>query len=393
MFTEQEIQTIKKSPIFNFSLSSKELFHSNFLYWLLIDITSSENGEYESKLFWTLLCEKLNLQNDLLDFQIGLQNDIYREQNNTDLRFTIVSSNRIERRVILENKVKSIPYLSQLEEYSNDANDSDILVLLTLHDPNFLKNDNGKIEISNGKIWHVLSYDDFKFILTSFIEKSKSSNTYRKNIITDYLLLLNALLKMDKHAVINLNENFNWHINDFYRQLQDLRIADFYIKKKFTQLEEILKNSIQDDQLISNMLKNELDWNSMSPQILVTSGFTNGSGLLDIKYKFKDHMSVGLQIQGRQFRMVIEEDVEMNAYNFAEILNNNYNWFDFTAIEGFGNAYPLNNGLNKFGPKFWYRYVNLPENTSINQLIDYIKRFLIKYHSKSTFLKEKLNEL
>ena len=31
---ETVINILKKSPLFNLSLSSKELFHSNFLYWI-----------------------------------------------------------------------------------------------------------------------------------------------------------------------------------------------------------------------------------------------------------------------------------------------------------------------------------------------------------------------
>ena len=31
---EKAINYLKTSPMFNLSLSSKELFHSNFLYWI-----------------------------------------------------------------------------------------------------------------------------------------------------------------------------------------------------------------------------------------------------------------------------------------------------------------------------------------------------------------------
>ena len=54
---EEKISELKASPIFNLSLSSKELFHSNFIAWV------SENYPLE---FGSLINEKfnLNLEND-----------------------------------------------------------------------------------------------------------------------------------------------------------------------------------------------------------------------------------------------------------------------------------------------------------------------------------------
>jgi hypothetical protein len=34
MLTRDQIQELKSSPIFNLSLSSRELFHSNFVFWV-----------------------------------------------------------------------------------------------------------------------------------------------------------------------------------------------------------------------------------------------------------------------------------------------------------------------------------------------------------------------
>lgn len=393
MFTQEKILTLKKSPIYNFSLSSKELFHSNFLYWLLNDIVTNENRDQESKLFWQLLCDKLRLPKDLLDFQIGLQNEILRERNNTDLRFTILKSPEINRRVILENKVKSIPYFSQLKEYSEKSVEGDILILLTLHDPISMKNQKGEIEMPNGMIWHVLTYRDLQLIFESFIKNEIISNTYRNNIIQDYILLIDALIIIDQKASISVEENFDWHQNAFYVQLKDLRVADFYIKKKCTILVDVLKDHIGNDDLLKDMLTENINWNLTNPQIQVSAGFTNGSGLIDVKFKFTKNMSVGIQIQGNQFRLVVEEEIKNRSMEFAEKLNSTtMQWFDFSRIEYSGKIYPKNEGLNSYSGLFWYKYVNIPNGTSINKLIKYILDYLTSYYLKSDLLIKLLNE-
>jgi hypothetical protein len=392
MFTKEQISILKKSPIYNFSLSSKELFHSNFLYWLLNDIVTNANREKESKLFWQLLCDKLRLPKDLLEFQIGLQNEILRERNNTDLRFTILKSPEVSRRVILENKVKSIPYFSQLKEYSEKSIDGDILILLTLHDPIRMKNSKGEIEMPNGMIWHVLTYRDLQLILESFIKNEIISNSYRNNIIQDYLLLIDALIKIDQKASISLEENFDWHQNEFYKQLKDLRVADFYIKKKCTTLVDVLKDHIVNDDLLKDILSENITWNLPNPQIQVSAGFTNGSGLIDVKFKFTQNMSAGIQIQGNQFRLVIEEDFKKKSKEFAHKLISEVQWFDFSTIEYSGKIYPRNDGLNSYSGVFYYRYVNIPTNTTINKLIKYILDYLKSYTLKSDLLIKLLNE-
>lgn len=391
MFTKEQISILKKSPVYNFSLSSKELFHSNFMYWLFNDIVTNENRDQESKLFWQLLCDKLKLPKDLLDFQIGPQNEILRERNNTDLRFTILKSHELSRRVIIENKVKSIPYFSQLKEYSEKSVDGDILILLTLHDPISMKNPKGEIEMPNGMIWYVLTYKDLQSILQSFMKNEITNNSYRNNIIQDYLLLIEALVKIDQEATICSEENFNWY-HGFYEQLKDLRVADFYIKKKCTSLVDIIKVQISNDDSMKDFLTEKIDWNLTNPQIQVLAGFTNGSGIIDVKFKFTQNMSVGIQIQGNQFRLVIEEDFKNRSKDFAQKLKLKLNWFDFSKIEYSGKIYPKNDGLNSYSGIFYYRYVNIPTNTTINQLVKYILTYLKSYTLKSDLLIKLLNE-
>ena len=65
------IEKLKKSPLFNLSLSSKELFHSNFLYWVGHNYPSEFGG-----LFSKYLNEKP---------EDSCIKEIFRERENIDL--------------------------------------------------------------------------------------------------------------------------------------------------------------------------------------------------------------------------------------------------------------------------------------------------------------------
>lgn len=55
MDIEQKVNELKNSPMFQLSLSSKELFHSNFIYWL-----TSTYKEECSRIFSRFLPNKDN---------------------------------------------------------------------------------------------------------------------------------------------------------------------------------------------------------------------------------------------------------------------------------------------------------------------------------------------
>ena len=109
-----ELEELYKNPMFRISLGSKELFHSNFLAFL-----------------WD--CDKqafLNVINDLLpkgkkinvSELLGKEElTIYREKENLDLCICHTENKKECIDIIIENKVKSIPYIEQLDEYRQTA--------------------------------------------------------------------------------------------------------------------------------------------------------------------------------------------------------------------------------------------------------------------------------
>ncbi|WP_150466968.1 PD-(D/E)XK nuclease family protein [Francisella sp. SYW-9] len=153
------IKDLKKSPIFNMSLSSKELFHSNFIAWVL-ETYFEQLGKFFS--------EKLELSNS------NKIEKIQREKQNIDISFKLGDT-----LVLIENKVKSIASIEQLQKYTDKfkkvANKK--LVLLSLKES----------KISDKELkdigWIRLSY---KNLLEAF-QSLEFKNEYHKSLIDDYV--------------------------------------------------------------------------------------------------------------------------------------------------------------------------------------------------------------
>lgn len=98
-------KNLKSSPMFHLSLSSKELFHSNFLSW--IGNLAKENGGKEYEAF-------KNIMKNCFGYDLPEKWEVKREYKNLD--FCIIADDNIA--FVLENKVKSMPRKEQLDEYA-----------------------------------------------------------------------------------------------------------------------------------------------------------------------------------------------------------------------------------------------------------------------------------
>lgn len=110
------------SPMFKLSLSSKELFHSNFLEWLsnvdqiafkrlILVMAGINENEYNWPAVWRVKREYNNFDLCIVAYDQFDNNDIEEIEDNEDFRILFV----------IENKVKSIPYKEQLERYAKEA--------------------------------------------------------------------------------------------------------------------------------------------------------------------------------------------------------------------------------------------------------------------------------
>lgn len=170
---EKAVDYLKTSPMFNLSLSSKELFHSNFLYWIYI---ADKNA-------FRALLEAVGIKTD----NWGENWVAKREYLNFDL--CVIDNKRLL--AVIENKVKSIPTAEQLAKYNEKIEKSfgDVSVpkiLLSLTE--------SKIDESNNvKVWQYVSYKQICDTLFSDDFQSFFSG-YQKELINDYAKFVQALI-------------------------------------------------------------------------------------------------------------------------------------------------------------------------------------------------------
>ena len=112
------VEKLNNNPIFQLSLSSKELFHSNFLAWLAED---KNTQALFKKILSTWLGE------DTFDYNTDCM-EVKREYKNFDFSICekIINDEESETgkiRLVLENKFKSIAYKAQLDNYKKKVDD------------------------------------------------------------------------------------------------------------------------------------------------------------------------------------------------------------------------------------------------------------------------------
>jgi hypothetical protein len=130
------VESLGQSPLFQLSLASKELFHSNFLAWLCQTYPACAGRMFAAFLSHTPpTCEGLK---------------VHREWHNTDVWLEYPDDGLL----VIENKVKSLPIKQQLQELTrkprNRARAS--FLLLSLTRPAFLPLNETTIRLSDGTV-------------------------------------------------------------------------------------------------------------------------------------------------------------------------------------------------------------------------------------------------
>ncbi len=358
------LKLLISSPIFNLSLSSKELFHSNFLYWLA--------NTYPEK-FGNLFSSLINLQSDKPTID-----NIKREKGNIDLSFKYSNGHY----VFLENKVKSIPYESQLENYSKKFNKitDKSFILLSLSTPEFFYAKEEK-EI-NESTWYLVTYKT----LYSKLTELSLDDSYHKHLLNDYLKLVNALNQIDDICKINSGDSFNFHNNVdlIFKQLTELRMHDFYLKKMYERFAFHIYKSLNHNFKSAELhYEKPLIWKNVENNIYINHGMTRATGLVDIKYMILNGLALGIQIQGEHCRMVIEcskekSELKENLERVAKELYENKLWFNFGKSFSKEKVYPNGNkNFNKFGAVFKYKSIKLGTDRTIKEITDIIIADLI----------------
>jgi hypothetical protein len=244
---QEIIKSLKSSPLFNLSLSSKELFHSNFIAWLI--------SEYPNEM-WSIFSKCTELEPDKYKIEKA---SAHREKEHIDLMFDVekIGSAEGKIKIIIENKVKSLPYKKQLEEYSTKFPGC-CYILLSLSKPKHLINESNSI-FDEKNYWHLLTYENLANELENIsfnyeqieIIDTDSNAQYHKMIIADYINFTRQLVQISNITDIWEEEKFDWYDknNEIFSELAKIRLADFYIKKKCENLSIMILAGIKAYQL------------------------------------------------------------------------------------------------------------------------------------------------
>ena len=299
-------EEIEKSPMFQLSLGSKELFHTNFLYWL---------WKAEPNAFWIIMSKfgiktddkgSLAVKREWEHFDLSIVHETVKKKRGKDVK---IVDNIV---AVIENKVKSIPRIKQLDNYNKEIEkvNKDYeckKILLALIDPGFGDKNEG---------WECYTYEKYR----DYIKDIKDcltiiENDYDRCIIEDYNNMIDTLISfkdewlredfssmkyMDIIEDSSVKDDEFFSVDDYI----DLRINDLRHKiifsKMFSSLEVNLKENPETEiETVTDIFEKNIP-------LTIGSGMTNATGLIEAKVKINADYLLGIQVQGYQYRHFIE---------------------------------------------------------------------------------------
>ena len=320
---ENKIKDLKESPLYNLSLVNKELFHSNFIAWF---------GKTYPAHFIELIEKLLDNEKKWLD---GDKFDIRREFNHFDI--SVFEGENLK--LVIENKVKSVPTQNQLDEYKNKIKNENVqLILLTMNEQlheSTSEQDNENIG------WKIVNYRTLSEGLKSITD---IDNDYHKGLLADYCTYISNL----ESVIEYYTNNDKYFDKEKYTTLKDLGIHDVCGKREMQDVYNKLVKRLNDKGIATN-----------NSDVLVKWDYTNAKPLIEVKFKHQED-NVFIQIQGNQYRHAVEffdkeigeriVKIEKSYYpnnKGIEYLKKTYSYFfGENAIENYPN---LENDTKEFG--------------------------------------------
>ncbi|WP_297867782.1 PD-(D/E)XK nuclease family protein [uncultured Flavobacterium sp.] len=319
MDIDKNIKELKNNFLFQASLGSKELFHSNFLVWLLGQKNSI--GEYETlKIFIENYIEL-----EFTDSDESIQ--IVREEKNIDIVIKWKTKNKWNL-VFIENKMKSIPTEGQLEDYNNKISKIKKIdkcevnkikkYLLTPLPSSIVKNE-------TTVQWEQMTYSKEIICFLNDIKKLNYEIEDLPLLIEKYISFIenqNLIFKHfglgDDDTFLNLSYNFYFKNNAAMKSIRDLRLHDMILKN--------IHNKI--GVIIGSKIKNS--------EVIISSDFSRSTGITNVFYNiFDNKYFIGIQIQGSTLKHCFYcTDVKHNKINIeiSKKLAKEKLWFNDFSI-------------------------------------------------------------
>ena len=326
------VQELQENPMFKFSMSSLELFHSNFLEWLFnqnpsaflicfgIDVETDK--EYTIQREYTLGSDKVNDKKKKWITDIA----VFAKENGKDEKELVL---------IIENKIKSLPSKGQLEAQSKWA-DNCKKVLLTLFELPTDYNLHG---------FTVVKYID----LIKKIREQYKNTKYFTPYIEDYCKMVETLQQIiNEDSVVkeNIEGYFTFHHHS--KDLETCGMQDAFRKYQAARLVQSANNVFGEE--YKNVPIITGDW------------FANKHACANVFLKLKEDLHVGIQIEHNQFRVSFEGKAIEKLYKGECMKDDKYKFLDEIWndwLKGLSDGRKKDNC--KYGKYFVYRYVRIPE--------------------------------
>ncbi|MDL2227783.1 hypothetical protein LJC30_02730 [Odoribacter sp. OttesenSCG-928-L07] len=262
--------------------------------------------------------------------------------------------------IVIENKVKSFPNLSQLEEYRSKIcqkqSESCKYVLLSLF-----------TTTKKTDVWRKQSYKDLANALEAKINVFVTDG-YCKNIIEDYIRFIKNLDEICKLTKIDEKEVYDYNNSDLYKILEkEIRFGDFYLKAKYAQICEKISDILEDEKIFYKQdfsIKQIMDGKEKIKTLYVNHGFSRADGIIEVKIKTKGFVYL-IQVQGNLYKRGFESyNTRMPPKNIS---NEVKNWVNFNDISKKGVVFPVDNEkeYNKYGDSFKYKNIKISETEYI----------------------------
>ena len=384
---EREIlNELSEMAIFKMSLGSKELFHSNFLEFLW----DKDNDAFKKTI--SKLCSSFNWQENL-EYKFGREKNhfdicIYHEEKKAKKRNKSDDEEYSVKEVydlIIENKVKSIPYKSQLEEYKGKLVNADNAKYMLL---SLMENFEDKSVIYDSG-WEIVHYDSLRDAIREY---------YREDCIyiSDYCKFIDKLHELQLCIVPKDPVYLEQELYPCYDEYKKYRLHDLYIKLRGLKFLEFLKRKLEEKSIACQVVKdggNKLrdDYKEGSGVVahLNWNVFRAVGQIAAFIYK-GDEEIYEIVIQGDQYRHGINYKNKKNNGNGFESLDNDKEqsqkqiWGKETEKENrenrkFITSEPYPEGKKKqycgYGTDYIYRYNKLKEMDCaviIQSLLEYM---------------------
>lgn len=361
----EEVKALQSSPLFQFSLGSKELFHSNFLAWLF-ELYPEQSGKALSKFL-------KDRSGDVSVESVG------REEKNRDLWIRF----RNGQELIIENKVKSLPYLEQLAMYSANSTDNQNFLLLTLSTPPF--STNGTITIkNNGGVavpWNILTYSNLSTIISEI--RSAIQNDYHRLILGDYEAFISSLSNIfTQHEASDDDLFASFHSPEkspALELLQPLRMGDLYQKLRYeafaSQISKALKEILPEKEKV--VLSDPNHYTENDGWINISHGMSNAQGMVTVSYVLTKGLYLTIQIQGGSYRHMVQgyAGYGNDSMRVATALKAKKLWFNFADIDTPDMEYPRGvKEFNTYSKVDYYRSVQLPQKATVKEVANFVVR-------------------